>query len=1241
MEDGKRKTSESAILTRTEESGERISPSSIHHQQRAELIEIDGRENICSVAFLGDGKHAVSGGLGQEIRRWRIEDGEEVGTPMDAGSPVCNIAVSRDGKWVVSGTSDGRVTVWNAENHSKVTGFNAHSNWVRAVDVSPDGTRIATGSKDKTACVWSLSTGERLVGPLEHDNWVAAVKFSPDACLLAAATQKRHSLRIYHSQDGRLLVDFPVEVNSTFNQSLAWASDSDQLFALSLDGDIHCLDVYTGVTLSKWPIHSSKNARCIALANNNTLIAASAGSSVSFWNTTTREQIGSVIEFTHDIWSMAISVNYDLAVGGERTITFRGLCDIRPVSYPDSLADSHKHADHEKDGLIQSLRAQEENSSNNIARLEKTVQELRDELAKSERAASEQKDSLHVIMKSLRADLETQETSTDHRSVIFEEPAQHRLSDGQDTPSQEEDSINETIDSIRTILRARDEYSNNKFVHLEQIIQELRIQLVESHHKADRLIRIVGAHEQGHKCEALYDQGRIYDAVESLLEMTNTADEDVRANNMITNWLAEFTQRCVMLLERVGDEASNSGKPDEAATAYSTALSLSPSTPNNVLMKWATVMLIRGSSHDALNAAAKFKVPRFLAYRSICDILERDGYLTQAVECFRQMQNELQDDKSKHDERVQWELDFRHRCVEKLEKLGDTARESTKHDEAIRYYSHALSLDPTNINDIGLKQCTEVIELDPSSHRGYEGKHANFIINIATQPLRFKKAVEETIRDLPRVLMDTVTGRLYDKTQQAAAFEQLPIYDELRSSMTTWTRLDDARIRREVEMFYRYVMLSHKWQPNELTFQMVENTSIYGLPATLANSKVQRFCELVRSLDFQWAWSDTCCVNQLDKGVQQESLVAMFRWYRGSSLTVVHLLGVLSKSQKIGCLWNSIWNTRGWTYQEYVASEVVQFYTEDWKPYLGLNVFNHKESPVILSEMERAMNLATQELAFLQPGLEMACEKLYLASMRQTTRVEDIAYSLFGIFNVALPVIYGEGNQAAGRLLEHILMRSADVTLLAWAGNSGSHHSYLPADLTFYNQIVPPHVPPLIETAELDGMVTVLRSSLPDLTLAIALYNQLYKLPSLSLVAGRLGLPGIVFPLANLSRVSKSKSDSKSDLPVYRATSPMLGDVEIKTKDQLSGMRGLVLIHPWIGPLLDQDFSYGTAVCDLAMRALRLVVRLKQPFGALLLAPLAREQYKRIATDSLIMVQVREETLLDELMDGVRTVDIQ
>ncbi|KAI9571628.1 hypothetical protein HD554DRAFT_2072435 [Boletus coccyginus] len=173
----------------------------------------------------------------------------------------------------------------------------------------------------------------------------------------------------------------------------------------------------------------------------------------------------------------------------------------------------------------------------------------------------------------------------------------------------------------------------------------------------------------------------------------------------------------------------------------------------------------------------------------------------------------------------------------------------------------------------------------------------------------------------------------------------------------------------------------------------------------------------------------------------------------------------------------------------------------------------------------------------------------------------------------------------------------------------------------------------------MDDLVTALRSSLPDLSTTAMLYERLYHLPPLSLVAGRLRLPGIVFPLTDL--VPLSESDPDSDVPGYRATSAMLGDVEIKTTAKFSRMDGLLLIHPWISPFLDHDFSWGASRFDHATRALRLLVRLRQPFGALLLAPLGRVQYRRVATDSLIMVRVREETALTELMDGIRTVDVQ
>lgn len=349
-------SAKSTVLTRTQGLGN--SPSSSNVQNgKAKPVEIKGRHDILSTVFLVDGEHVVSGGAEGLIRRWRGENGMDMGMPMDAGSPVGSIAVSQDGRWVVGGTESGVLTVWNAETHRRVTEFKGHSDWVRAVDVSPNAMEMATGSDDKTACVWSFTTQvsfsiestaeQRVLGPLKHKSPVVAVKFSPDGRLIATATWLRTSIRVYHRQDGRLLVDIPIQVSSCYNGSLAWAGDSRQLFALSRDGNINCLDVSTGTTLSKWPIHNRNNPLCITLTSDSHIIAASADSSVSFWDTTTHKQIGSVIEHTHAVWSMAISANYDLVVGGNTTITIRGLSQMFPSPYFDAVSATASNPLHE------------------------------------------------------------------------------------------------------------------------------------------------------------------------------------------------------------------------------------------------------------------------------------------------------------------------------------------------------------------------------------------------------------------------------------------------------------------------------------------------------------------------------------------------------------------------------------------------------------------------------------------------------------------------------------------------------------------------------------------------------------------------------------------------------------------------------------------------------------------------------------------------------------------------------
>ena len=328
------------------------------------------------------------------------------------------------------------------------------------------------------------------------------------------------------------------------------------------------------------------------------------------------------------------------------------------------------------------------------------------------------------------------------------------------------------------------------------------------------------------------------------------------------------------------------------------------------------------------------------------------------------------------------------------------------------------------------------------------------------------------------------------------------------------THIDHTRIEQEVTDYYRYAMFSHKWENNEPLFEELLHIVVYDLEGSLTNDKLKMFCKIVRDAGLHWAWSDTCCINKADHFVFQEALVAMFKWYQGSALTVIFLRGVYSLSQR-GALIRSIWNTRAWTLQEYHASKMVRFYTEDWTPYLNLDIPNHKESPEIISEMEEATGVSARALMGLQPGIDVIREKLCLASQRETTLVEDAAYSLLGIFSASLPIVYGEGNKALRRLLAQLLTSAGDTSILAWTGKSGNFNSCLPADITVFNQLPTSHIP---QGAKLiDRIGAKLRAASTNTTLVMKLYNRLNELPVPIFVGQRMKLPCITFKLGPVS----------------------------------------------------------------------------------------------------------------------------
>ena len=267
------------------------------------------------------------------IQRWRVADGREVG--KQTGMDMNAISVSRNGNWIVCGFVGG-ANVWDAELQRKVVEVE-DTNWVDAVDVSPESTRFATGTGTdyRKANIWSVTTGERLVGPLEHDSAVRGIKFSPDGGHIATAC--RASIHIFDSHSGDQLITIYTEVHEWHAITpIVWPSDGQRLFAISERGKIKSFHTSTGSQLTEWQSHSdnSGDVMSIALSADNRVIASFAGHFVSFWDTTTHTQLGSVLNDDGRIRSIALSPDGTHLATGEynKTITIWNISEILPGS---------------------------------------------------------------------------------------------------------------------------------------------------------------------------------------------------------------------------------------------------------------------------------------------------------------------------------------------------------------------------------------------------------------------------------------------------------------------------------------------------------------------------------------------------------------------------------------------------------------------------------------------------------------------------------------------------------------------------------------------------------------------------------------------------------------------------------------------------------------------------------------------------------------------------------------------
>lgn len=174
----------------------------------------------------------------------------------------------------------------------------------------------------------------------------------------------------------------------------------------------------------------------------------------------------------------------------------------------------------------------------------------------------------------------------------------------------------------------------------------------------------------------------------------------------------------------------------------------------------------------------------------------------------------------------------------------------------------------------------------------------------------------------------------------------------------------------------------------------------------------------------------SCCIDKTSTAELSEAINSMFRWYGKAAVCYAYLSDVKDATQ----LAESRWFTRGWTLQELVAPRTVWFFNSSWR-YFGSKRDLRREIQEITSIDETVLTGLVFVDGLLEDGVlgdVSIARRMSWAAKRQTTRLEDRAYSLLGIFDVNMPLLYGEGEKAFTRLQEAIMKNSDDQSLFAW-----------------------------------------------------------------------------------------------------------------------------------------------------------------------------------------------------------------
>jgi hypothetical protein len=242
-----------------------------------------------------------------------------------------------------------------------------------------------------------------------------------------------------------------------------------------------------------------------------------------------------------------------------------------------------------------------------------------------------------------------------------------------------------------------------------------------------------------------------------------------------------------------------------------------------------------------------------------------------------------------------------------------------------------------------------------------------------------------------------------------------------------------------------YAILSHRWGPEEVTFKEYRKMLIW-IQDRAGYKKIVDFCQVAKLRGFHYAWIDTCCIDKRSSAELSEAINSMYQWYAESTECYILLQDYRPDLQ--GSFEACEWFGRGWTLQELLAPKHCVFFTAAWKIIGHKHFWDRQHCPceknkntlkhlVCGPDLSPQLAAATQIPEHILSGstpvhAASVALRMSWASQRSTTREEDRAYSLLGIFDINMPLLYGEGVKAFRRLQEEIIRTSKDSSIFCF-----------------------------------------------------------------------------------------------------------------------------------------------------------------------------------------------------------------